>query len=79
MMWPVVSKTRLPAGDLVRVVTLATAALLLALLPAVAADRYVRATVDEDGQLRILTSDGRTIEPMKEPEQAGFAKPSNLS
>ena len=39
-----------------------------------AADRYVSASVDEAGALRILTSDGRTIVQTREPEQVGFDK-----
>jgi hypothetical protein len=38
----------------------------------VAADRYVTASVDEAGKLRIVTSDDRTIVLSKEGEQAGF-------
>ena len=49
--------------------------LLLSLSAAAAADRYVRATVGEDGQLRIVTAAGRTIEPIKETDQVRFAKP----
>jgi hypothetical protein len=48
---------------------------LLAALPVVATDKYVRTSVDNDGQLRILTADGRTIVPKKAPEQVGFAEP----
>jgi hypothetical protein len=40
--------------------------------PCAASDRYVRASVDEAGHLRILTSDGRTITIPKEGEQVGF-------
>jgi hypothetical protein len=40
-----------------------------------AADTYVQATVNEAGQLRIVTAAGQTIEPTKEPDQVGFAKP----
>ncbi|HKE86091.1 MAG TPA: hypothetical protein VKB50_20165 [Vicinamibacterales bacterium] len=49
--------------------------LLLSLSSAAAAERYVRATVGEDGQLRIATAAGRTIEPIKETDQVRFAKP----
>jgi hypothetical protein len=42
--------------------------------PCFAADRYVRATVDEAGQLQIVTNDGRAIVLAKEPEQVGFDK-----
>jgi hypothetical protein len=37
-----------------------------------AVDRYVGASVDETGQLRILTSDGRALVLAKEAEQVGF-------
>jgi hypothetical protein len=55
----------------------AVAALSLTLLPlpARADDSYVRATVELDGRLRIVTAGGRTIEPEKEPGQEAFAKP----
>jgi hypothetical protein len=33
---------------------------------------YVKAVVDSDGQLRILTEDGREIAPKKEPDQVAF-------
>lgn len=38
----------------------------------VSAPRYVRATVDQDGQLRILTGDGQAITIAKEDTQVGF-------
>jgi len=70
------SKTRFPGSHFVSVLTLAALAVAwLSLLPAFAADTYVRATVDSDGQLRILTSAGQTLEPKKEIEQVGFADP----
>jgi hypothetical protein len=59
-----------------QVMTLAAVmSVLLASLQAVAGDAYVRARVDADGQLRIATAAGQTIEPKKDPEQVGFAKP----
>jgi hypothetical protein len=42
--------------------------------PCVAADTYLRAQVDETGQLRILTKAGKTIVLKKEAEQVGFDK-----
>lgn len=48
---------------------------LLLVAPAAAAETYVRATIDQDGQLRILTADGRNIEAKREGEQIGFANP----
>jgi hypothetical protein len=48
---------------------------LLSLLPAFPAERYVRATVDGEGQLRITTAAGKTIVPAKKKEQIGFSKP----
>lgn len=53
----------------------ALAVALLTLSSAFAAETYVRATVDEDGQLRVLTAGGQTIEPKKELGQLGFTKP----
>ena len=56
----------------------AVTGVILALLSqsaAFAADTYVQATINEAGQLRIVTAAGQTIEPTKEPEQVGFAKP----
>ncbi len=52
--------------------------LLLALVPpstVLAADIYVSATIDDHGQLRIVTKGGREIVPMKEREQVGFRQP----
>ena len=69
------SETRLLGGHFRPVLPLAALTVVLSLLPAFAADTYIRARVDEDGQLRILTSGGQTIEPKKEGEQVGFAKP----
>ena len=63
------------ARSFAQVSTLAALVVVLSLLPAIAGDRYVQATVDKDGQLRILTAGGQTIEPVKEGEQVGFAKP----
>jgi hypothetical protein len=48
---------------------------LMSVLPVFAGDTYVRATVGEDGQLRILTAGGQTIAPKKDVEQVGFGKP----
>jgi hypothetical protein len=48
---------------------------LISQVPAVATGRYVEATVDEAGQLRIVTAGGQIIEPKKEPQQVGFDKP----
>ena len=48
---------------------------LLSLLPASPPQRYIRATVDADGQLRIATAAGKTIVPAKKKEQVGFSKP----
>ena len=48
---------------------------LLWVLPASRVDRYVRATLDSDGQLRIATAAGETIVPAKEREQVGFSQP----
>jgi hypothetical protein len=42
--------------------------------PCVAADRYVRAVVDQAGVLRIETSAGRAIVPAKESGQVGVDK-----
>ncbi len=61
-------------GEMVTLASLVMVS-LVSLLPAFPADKYVRATVDEDGQLRIMTVAGQTIEPPKEREQVGFAKP----
>jgi hypothetical protein len=64
------------ASHLTRVLTVAALTVsLMTLSPAFQADRYVRATVDDDGQLRIRTADGQTIEPPKEREQVGFSRP----
>jgi len=41
-----------------------------------AGETYVRAVVDQAGQLRILTKDRREIVPKKEPEQVAFEKPA---
>lgn len=64
-------KTRVLGCRSMRVLSI----ILLSFSSAAAADRYVRATVDEDGQLRIVTAAGRTIEPIKEKDQIRFAKP----
>jgi hypothetical protein len=70
------SKHRFPGSWTARAVSLATASVAsLSLLPAVAADTYVRATVDEDGQLRIVTASGRIIEPTKDEDQLEFGAP----
>jgi hypothetical protein len=42
--------------------------------PCAAAERYLRASIDEAGHLRILTRDGRTITIPKEGDQVGFAQ-----
>lgn len=47
-------------------------ALLVLPAPSRAADRYAEASVDDAGDLRIVTSDGRAIVVRKEPEQVGF-------
>jgi hypothetical protein len=70
------SEIRFLSGQSRRVVALVVLAVALgSLLPALAADTYLRATVDGDGQLRIVMAGGQTVEPMKEKEQLGFAKP----
>ena len=55
-------------------VFLVCAATLIVVSSAFAADRYVEASVDEAGALRILTSDGRAIVQPKESGQVGFDK-----
>lgn len=55
-----------------RIFSLCAATLLAVASPSSAADTYVRASVDETGQLRIVTSDARAIVLQKEPEQVGF-------
>jgi hypothetical protein len=63
-------------GRCIRVLPLAALAVVLpSAWPAFAAATYLRATVDPDGQLRIVTTAGRTIAPIKDSEQVGFAKP----
>jgi len=57
---------------IVRVVSLLCAAVVILAASPLAADRYVSASVDEAGALRIVTSDGRAIVQEKEPEQVGF-------
>ena len=57
-----------------RIFSLCAVTLLTVASPCPAADTYVRASVDETGQLRILTSDARAIVLQKEPEQVGFDK-----
>jgi hypothetical protein len=57
---------------IVRVLSVCAAILLALASPCSAADRYVGAMVDETGQLRIFTSDGRAIVLPKKPEQVGF-------
>jgi len=42
---------------------------------AFAADKYLQAEVDRDGQLRIVLASGRTFVPAKNGDQVGFAKP----
>ena len=70
------SKTGFLGGPLAPVLTPAAFAVaLVAVLPVFAADIYIRATVDQDGQLRILTAGGQTLEPTKEREQVRFANP----
>src|SRR5262245_16461538 len=59
---------------IVRAVFFLCAIVVAVASPSFAADRYVRASIDEGGALRILTSDGRTVVPSKEPEQVGFDK-----
>jgi len=63
----------LKVTHIIRVVMLCAASVTLA-SSASAADRYVSASVDEAGALRIVTSDGRTIVQGKEREQVGFDK-----
>ena len=41
-----------------------------------AADIYVQASIDQAGQLRIVTRNGREIVPRKDSEQVGFEKPA---
>jgi hypothetical protein len=50
-------------------VALAAAAILAVVSPGLAADRYMNASVDQGGALRIVTGDGRVIVLPKEPEQ----------
>jgi len=70
------SETRFLGGRFIPVLTLAALAVVsLSRVPAVAGDIYIRATVDPDGQLRILTAGDQTLEPKKEREQVGFANP----
>ncbi|HEX2225202.1 MAG TPA: hypothetical protein VHN15_13460 [Thermoanaerobaculia bacterium] len=58
------------------VVFLAMGATLHLVSPARAsAERYVQATVDEQGQLTILTEDGRSIVTAKDHEQVAFSNP----
>jgi hypothetical protein len=59
---------------IVRLVFLLCAALVTVASPGVAADRYIRAVVNEAGALRIVTSDGRAIVLPKEPEQVEFGE-----
>jgi hypothetical protein len=47
-------------------------ALLLGVLPCLAADRYTDASVDQSGNLRISTNNGRSIIVPKEHDQEGF-------
>ena len=61
-------------GGSVAVLAIATLALASpSSLSAARADRYVSATIDAQGQLRIRTKDGREIAPTKEKEQVGFS------
>jgi hypothetical protein len=60
----------------------AFAAVLFALLVASAQGQsagpeeiYASAAIDDQGQLRIVTKDGREILPKKEDEQVGFSRP----
>jgi hypothetical protein len=54
---------------------LACAGLLWAVVqPSTAADRYVRASVDESGRLRIETAGGRIITVAKERDESGFTQ-----
>jgi len=60
----------------------AFAAVLVALLVASAMglsagpeEIYASAAIDDQGQLRIVTKDGREILPKKEDEQVGFSRP----
>ena len=48
-------------------------AIVFAIAPA--AERYVSATIDPSGQLRIVTSSRRTISPEKTGDQVGFSAP----
>jgi hypothetical protein len=52
--------------------SLFVAMLLAVASPCVAADTYLRAQVDEMGQLRILTKAGGTVVLKKDAEQVGF-------
>jgi hypothetical protein len=59
---------------IVRPLFLLCAVFVAVAAPCFAADGYVRASVDEGGTLRILTSNGLTVVPAKESEQVGFDK-----
>jgi hypothetical protein len=49
-------------------------ALLLGVLPCLAADVYTNASVDQSGNLRISTNNGRSIIVPKEHDQEGFVQ-----
>ena len=55
---------------------LSVVSLLLASQSSFAADIYVQASIDQAGQLRIVTGNGREIVPRKDAEQVGFEKPA---
>jgi hypothetical protein len=61
-----------------KLVALQSAAMLLLLASSqssFAEDRYIQASIDQAGQLRIATRNGREIVPKKDAEQVGFDKP----
>ena len=55
---------------------LSVVSLLLASQSSFAADIYVQASIDQAGQLRIVTRNGREIVPTRDSEQVGFATPA---
>jgi len=54
---------------------MAAGAIALWLSPVFAAETYLRASVDYDGQLRIMTASGQTIEPRRDEDQVAFGTP----
>ncbi len=65
-----------PAIKLLALQSAATLLLLASSRSSFAADRYVQASIDQAGQLRISTKNGRKIVPKKDAEQVGFDKPA---